>query len=277
VRVTQNWAGAGWGGQIIPRIGMEVMVTYIDGDPDRPVVTGVVPNPKQKVPYALPENKTKSVFRTQSHKKYGYNEITFEDETGLEQIHIRAERDMNTIVQRDKTKFVRGEEISRNIGNKMSQIKGNFTSEISGFSVSRVSGNYNISIGGEVPVSELNTSRRRAWNAPELMKLTSHYDIHQNATDGGNLSISAKSDISTYSVGDTKFESESATIISSGEELVLDSIEDTTIYSQNNSIFAASKQISITAGKKIFLKCGESSIEITQKKITIKSPKIELN
>jgi type VI secretion system secreted protein VgrG len=277
VRVTQNWAGAGWGGQIIPRIGMEVMVMYLDGDPDRPVVTGVVPNPKQKVPYKLPENKTKSVFRTQSHKKYGYNEITFEDETGLEQIHIRAERDMNTIVQRDKTKFVRGEEISRNIGNKISQIKGNFTSDISGFSVSRISGNYNISIGGEVPVSDLNTNRRRAWTAPELMKLTSLYDIHQNATDGGNFSISARSDISTYSVGDTKFESESATIISSGEELVLDSIEDTTIYSQNNSILAASKEISITAGKKIFLKCGESSIEITQEKITIKSPKIELN
>jgi type VI secretion system secreted protein VgrG len=50
-----NWAGAGWGGQIIPRIGMEVMVTYLDGDLDRPVVTGVVPNPKRKVPYALSE------------------------------------------------------------------------------------------------------------------------------------------------------------------------------------------------------------------------------
>ncbi|WP_147115498.1 type VI secretion system Vgr family protein, partial [Tateyamaria sp. syn59] len=58
VRVAQNWAGAGWGGQVIPRIGMEVMVTYLDGDPDRPVVTGVVPNSRQKVPYDLPKNKT---------------------------------------------------------------------------------------------------------------------------------------------------------------------------------------------------------------------------
>jgi type VI secretion system secreted protein VgrG len=56
--VTQNWAVAGWGGQIIPRISMEVMVTYLDGDPDRPVVTGVVSNPRQKVPYSLCANKT---------------------------------------------------------------------------------------------------------------------------------------------------------------------------------------------------------------------------
>ncbi|MFP7675845.1 type VI secretion system tip protein TssI/VgrG, partial [Marivita sp. S0852] len=84
VRVTQNWAGAGWGGQVIPRIGMEVMVTYLDGDPDRPVVTGVVPNERQKVPYPLPEHKTKSVMRTQTHKAEGFNEISFEDATGGE-------------------------------------------------------------------------------------------------------------------------------------------------------------------------------------------------
>ncbi|MDO5623049.1 MAG: type VI secretion system tip protein TssI/VgrG, partial [Paracoccus sp. (in: a-proteobacteria)] len=80
VRVLQNWAGTGWGGQVIPRIGMEVMVSYLDGDPDRPVVVGVVPNTRQKVPYALPANKTKMVMRSNTHKGEGFNEISFEDE-----------------------------------------------------------------------------------------------------------------------------------------------------------------------------------------------------
>ncbi len=93
IRTAQNWAGSGWGGQIIPRVGMEVMVAFIDGDPDRPLVVGAVPNPANRVPYDLPLNKTKSVFRTQTHKGNGFNEISFEDDLGHEEIFIHAQRD----------------------------------------------------------------------------------------------------------------------------------------------------------------------------------------
>ncbi|GAB1584249.1 hypothetical protein PPNSA23_41920 [Phyllobacterium phragmitis] len=93
IRVGQNWAGGGWGGQIIPRVGMEVMVAFVDGDPDRPLVTGVVPNADNGVPYELPANKTKSVFRTSTHKGSGFNELSFEDEGGQEEIFIHAQRD----------------------------------------------------------------------------------------------------------------------------------------------------------------------------------------
>lgn len=98
VRVAQNWAGGGWGGQIIPRVGMEVMVAFVDGDPDRPLVTGVVPNADNGVPYQLPANKTKSVFRTSTHKGTGFNELSFEDESGQEEIFIHAQRDKLEIV-----------------------------------------------------------------------------------------------------------------------------------------------------------------------------------
>ena len=82
VRVAQSWGGGTWGAQIIPRIGMEVMVAFVDGDPDRPLVTGVVPNPANAVPYDLPANKTRMVLRSNSHKANGFNEMTFEDEAG---------------------------------------------------------------------------------------------------------------------------------------------------------------------------------------------------
>ena len=106
IRVAQNWAGSGWGGQIIPRVGMEVMVTHLDGDPDRPLVTGVVPNARQKVPYKLPENKTKSVFRTNTHKGKGFNELSFEDENGREEILLRAQRDMTVKVENHLTERI---------------------------------------------------------------------------------------------------------------------------------------------------------------------------
>ncbi|SCX19065.1 type VI secretion system Vgr family protein [Agrobacterium sp. DSM 25558] len=106
VRVAQNWAGGGWGGQIIPRIGMEVMVAFVDGDPDRPLVTGVVPNARQTVPYELPANKTKSTFRTQTHKGQGFNELSFEDDNGLEEIFLHAQRDLTVKVLNHATERV---------------------------------------------------------------------------------------------------------------------------------------------------------------------------
>ncbi|WP_208354182.1 type VI secretion system Vgr family protein [Pseudaestuariivita rosea] len=106
IRVMQNWAGSGWGGQIIPRIGMEVMVTYLEGDPDRPVVTGIVPNAQQRVPYDLPANKTKSVFRTNTHKGSGFNELSFEDEADQELIYMHGQKDQQIDILNDRTKTI---------------------------------------------------------------------------------------------------------------------------------------------------------------------------
>ena len=115
VRVAQSWAGAGWGAQTIPRIGMEVMVTYLDGDPDRPVVTGVVPNARQTVPYDLPANKTKTVLRSQTHKGDGFNELSFEDERGAEEVYLHGQKDHRIEILNDRTKSI-GRDQSESVG-----------------------------------------------------------------------------------------------------------------------------------------------------------------
>ncbi|WP_299971788.1 type VI secretion system tip protein TssI/VgrG, partial [uncultured Roseobacter sp.] len=132
VRVTQNWAGAGWGGQVIPRIGMEVMVSYLDGDPDRPVVTGVVPNSRQKVPYDLPGNKTKTVLRSQTHKGDGFNEITFEDQAGDENMFLHAQKDRTERVLNDRTKRIERHEVSAIGQNRAVEVGGNQKHEVGG-------------------------------------------------------------------------------------------------------------------------------------------------
>lgn len=98
IRVAQSWAGATWGNQTIPRIGQEAMVAFIGGDPDRPVILGMAPNAKQTVPYQLPAHKTKSVFRTNTHKGEGFNELSFEDQKGEENLHLHAQKDMTSKV-----------------------------------------------------------------------------------------------------------------------------------------------------------------------------------
>src|SRR4029077_9683141 len=101
IRVAQAWAGRGFGAIQIPRIGQEVLVDFLEGDPDRPIIVGRVYNADQTVPYALPDNQTQSGIKTRSSKGGGsanYNEICFEDLMGSEKLSIHAEKDMDTMV-----------------------------------------------------------------------------------------------------------------------------------------------------------------------------------
>ena len=103
LRVSSSWAGDRYGGIAIPRVGMEVLVTFLEGDPDQPLVTGGLYHAEHVVPYALPANKTRSVFKTLSSPGGGgYNELRIEDKKGAEQIYIHAERDWDENIEHDQ-------------------------------------------------------------------------------------------------------------------------------------------------------------------------------
>lgn len=100
VRVAQGWAGKGWGAMALPRIGMEVVVSFLEGDPDRPLVTGCVYNSDAMPPYPLPDEQTKSTIKSQSSKGgEGFNELRFEDKKGAEEVFMHAERDFLRVVR----------------------------------------------------------------------------------------------------------------------------------------------------------------------------------
>jgi type VI secretion system secreted protein VgrG len=104
IRVAQIWAGQNWGGIYIPRIGQEVVVEFLEGNPDRPIVTGSVYNATQTVPYALPDNKTRSTIKTNSSTGGGgFNELRFEDKAGSEEVFFQAQKDYNKVVLNNET------------------------------------------------------------------------------------------------------------------------------------------------------------------------------
>ena len=139
-RVSQNWAGAGWGGMVIPRIGMEVLVEFLEGDPDKPVVTGNVFNGKNDAPYELPANKTRAVWRSKTHQGQGFNEISFEDQSGIEDMFFHAQKDLTTKVLNNS---------SANIGaNRVDNIANNASLMIGDNAVERVGRNKNVTVGG---------------------------------------------------------------------------------------------------------------------------------
>ncbi|MFD1261728.1 type VI secretion system Vgr family protein [Entomomonas asaccharolytica] len=104
VRVASNWAGDGYGAVIIPRVGMEVVIDFIEGDIDQPIVSGCLHNGVNQVPYELPANKTRSVFKTSSSKGgIGSNELRIEDKTNQEQIFIQSQKDYDQLTKNNHT------------------------------------------------------------------------------------------------------------------------------------------------------------------------------
>jgi len=103
VRVSQNWAGKNWGAMFIPRMGQEVIVEFLEGDPDQPIITGRVYNAEQTVPYPLPAEQTKSTIKSNSSKGGGgSNEFRFEDKKGSEEIFLHGQKDWNILIENDK-------------------------------------------------------------------------------------------------------------------------------------------------------------------------------
>ena len=149
-RVSQNWAGGGWGGMVIPRIGMEVLVEFIDGDPDKPIVTGNVFNGKNGVPYELPANKTRSTFRTNTHNGQGnatgFNELRFEDQSGEEEIFMHAQKDMSIEVLNDRAKRV--------ARNQAEEVGVDKSIQVGGDHDELIAGNMSIAVGNN-PLSEM--------------------------------------------------------------------------------------------------------------------------
>ncbi|MDE1531088.1 type VI secretion system tip protein TssI/VgrG, partial [Pseudomonas carnis] len=115
IRVAQGWAGATWGAMAIPRVGQELVISYLDGDPDQPIATGRTYRETNLPPYQLPKHKTRMTIKSQTHKGSGFNELRFEDELGHQEVFIHAEKDKNVHIKHNNTTFV-GNDRSEQVG-----------------------------------------------------------------------------------------------------------------------------------------------------------------
>jgi type VI secretion system secreted protein VgrG len=141
IRVAQLWAGSGWGGMYIPRIGQEVVVDFLEGDPDRPIIIGCVYHGTNKPPYPLPDEKTKSLIKSDSSVgSGGFNEIRFEDKKGSEQIFIHAEKNQDIRVKNDLREWIGNEthllvkkdQLEKVEGDKHQTVKGDHNQKVDG-------------------------------------------------------------------------------------------------------------------------------------------------
>ncbi|MCC6523890.1 MAG: type VI secretion system tip protein VgrG, partial [Polyangiaceae bacterium] len=133
VRHVEPWGGAGWGHQFVPRIGMEVLVVFEGGDPDKPIVTGCLHNGTHPPAFPLPAERTRSGVRTRSTPHgAGYNELSFEDAAGKEQVLLRAQRDLDELVLRNHTLRVEHDELVRVGGLRRDEVVEDLTEVVGG-------------------------------------------------------------------------------------------------------------------------------------------------
>ncbi|MCG7198094.1 type VI secretion system tip protein VgrG, partial [Marinobacter pelagius] len=109
LRVSQGWAGGQYGFMALPRIGHEVIVSFLDGDPDQPIITGRTYHATHQPPYELPAHKTRTTLKTSTHKGEGSNELRFEDEADQEQIYLHAQKDLDLLTGHNRTEVIRND------------------------------------------------------------------------------------------------------------------------------------------------------------------------
>jgi type VI secretion system secreted protein VgrG len=142
IRVSQGWAGAAWGAMHIPRIGQEVIVDFIEGDPDRPIITGRVYHGANVPPYVLPAEKTKSTVKSNTTPGGGgSNELRFEDKKAQEEVYLHAQKDFNTVVENNRDQKV--------VNNETLWVGHNRDKKVDAFQTEYVGADKKIEVGGE--------------------------------------------------------------------------------------------------------------------------------
>ncbi len=152
VRVSQPWAGKNWGAVWIPRMGQEVIIDFLEGDPDQPIITGRVYNAEQMPPYALPDNQTRSTYMSRSSKggsSSNFNEIRFEDKAGSEQVFLNAEKDMDLRVENDSREFVGNDRHLSITGNQNEKVGKDRNEQVTGDHNEKITGDKSLNVTGD--------------------------------------------------------------------------------------------------------------------------------
>ncbi|HEY2377840.1 MAG TPA: type VI secretion system tip protein TssI/VgrG [Gemmatimonadaceae bacterium] len=250
VRVSTVWAGKGWGVISTPRIGQEVLIAYVNGDPEDPIIVGRVYNAEQMPPYALPANKTQSGMKTRSTlsgSPDNFNEIRFEDKKGSEELYIHAEKDKKIVVENDRASSV-GHDNTEKVGHDETITVDNDQSL-------GVKGNQSISVGKDQTVT-VSHDRTKAVRNNE----TTSVDKNRSETVGENETVSVgKNRSHTVSEGDTLDVGKDRNVTVAKNETISVGEDRSTTVGKNDSL-EVSKKLEITAGDEITITTGDASI-----------------
>jgi type VI secretion system secreted protein VgrG len=304
IRVSQGWSGAAYGSMIIPRIGHEVIVEFLEGDPDRPLITGRVYNGGNVPPYALPANKTRSTLKSDSSPGGGgSNELRFEDKKGSEEIYAHAQKDYNIVVENDRTRTV-GHDETWEVGNDQTgtvkhdqklTVKNNRTKRVDVDQSESIGGNKTIDVTGnhtetihkskKVNVTLGHTETVNAYQSitiggARMLKVGAAFTQTvvglKSTTVGASLSVKVSRNYSVKVNGNRKTD-----IGKNYDEKVkgthTEFVDGDFVLHAKNLELMAEEKILISVGKATITMEKDGTIQITGKKMNIKGTEIGID
>ena len=258
IRVSQPWTGAGYGLQFLPRVGTEVLVSFLDGDPDRPIVVGSVYNGTNPTPFGLPASRTRSGIRTMSTPGgAGQNELSFEDRQGGEQVFIKAHRAFDTEVGADHSLTVTGNSTARVDGHLTENVAGTMTTTVVGGQTTLVTLHKTTQVLGDIIDAVRGNADKRVSGDDNLrVEGTVHQDIAQQDTEIRGDSV-------------LRVRGHFAAVV--GQEALHKSA---TIHVQGEASSYSTGVTEVISEKAIIFRCGQSSIRLGPDSVEISSPNV---
>ncbi|EPR2144902.1 type VI secretion system tip protein TssI/VgrG, partial [Escherichia coli] len=232
IRVAQAWAGTGFGNLAIPRVGQEVIVDFLNGDPDQPIIMGRTYHQENRTPGSLPGTKTQMTIRSKTYKGSGFNELKFDDATGKEQVYIHAQKNMNTEVLNNRTTDVINNHAETIGNNQMIAVTNNQIQTVGVNQIETVGSNQIIKVGS-VQVETIGLVRALTvgvayqttvggiMNTSVALMQSSQIGLHKSLRVGLGYDVKVGNNV-TFTVGKTKKDDTGQTAIySAGEHLEL--------------------------------------------------------
>ena len=196
IRVAQGWAGKQWGMIHIPRIGQEVVVSFLEGDPDRPIITGSVYNADQIVPYSLPGEQTKSTWKSLSSKGGGgFNELRFEDKKGSEQIFLHGENDLDFRIKNDRRESIGRDRHLTVARDKLEAVQRDTHIEIARDEIQRIGRDHHLAVAGKSAI-QITGSHSLSVTADVIEQ----FQANHSSNVGQNLHLKAMQVVITASI-----------------------------------------------------------------------------
>lgn len=248
VRVSQAWAGTGFGNLAIPRVGQEVIVDFLNGDPDQPIIMGRTYHQDNRSPGSLPGTKTQMAIRSKTYKGGGYNELMFDDATGKEQVYIHAQKNMDTEVLNNRTTDVKVNHTETIGSNQLITVKQNQIQTVLQNQKETVGQNQSITVGlnqaetvGVVRALTVGmayqTTVGGVMNTSVALMQTSQVGIQKSLLVGKGYDVNVGENV-TFTVGKNKTESSGkVAVYSAGEHLELRCGQARLVLTQDGKIF----------------------------------------
>ncbi len=290
VRVSQMWAAPGWGSVWLPRIGHEVVVTFLDGDPDRPLVIGSVYHAVHGAPFALPDQRTRSGMRSDSSPGGGgYNEFAFEDRKGAEEVSLRAQKDLRTLVLNDaehevghdETRGVKndrsttiGHDETNTIGNSRSEMIGvDLTQSIGSNSTQQVGANATQTVGANQSVTvtlckteTVGVASAETVGAAKQLSVGAIYSVSvgasMNEVVGGSKKVGIGGDHTEVVGKNSKTRAGAVVEIVAGSDFSASAGKEMTLTAGTNLKVSAGKKARIEAVDELVIQVGQAIVTV---------------